>query len=323
MDDKIKKLISESVKKYGDCIVDPSKRVACDAISTGSLKIDIATGIGGVPRGRITEIYGPESSGKTTLCLHTIANAQRNGGVAAYIDAEHALDSTYAKALGVNMDELVVAQPDTAEQTLDLVKDFLQSGLFTFVFVDSVPAMVPKCVLEASMEDQHMGVMARLMSKAMPILAPAAAGTNTGLLFVNQIRSTMGGPYQPTETTSGGKALKFYASMRIKTGVGAKTKDGADTTGTLIKVTVVKSKVSQPFREADPEIEFGIGFAKTREIISLATDLKIVEKAGSWYSYNNERLGQGLPNSADFLDLNLPILNEIESKVREAHGLKS
>jgi recombination protein RecA len=318
----IKTVISEARKKYGDCIVDPSSRVKCDVISTGSLKIDIATGIGGIPRGRVTEIFGRESSGKSTLCLHGMANAQAAGGLCAYFDAEHALDSTYAKNLGVDLDKLIVAQPDNAEQTLDMAKDFLESGLFSAIFIDSVAGMVPKVVLEGGMEDQHMGVMARLLSKAMPKLYVPASKANTALVFVNQIRSTMGaGPYQPQETTPGGHALRFAASLRIKMAQSTKVKDSEMVTGNLTRVTIVKNKMAQPFREADPEIEFGSGFAQSKEVIDLGKDLGFVEKSGSWYSYGGERLGQGLATAAQMLDANPEILREITAKIKVAHGL--
>ena len=315
-------VISEARKKYGDVIIDHNNVVKCDAISTNSLSVDIATGIGGIPKGRITEVSGQESSGKTTLMLQVIASAQANGDIAAYIDAEHALDGGYARNLGVDMSKLIVAQPDTAEQILSMTKDFLESGLFGIIVIDSVAAMVPKAVLEGEMEDQHMGVMARLMSKAIPKLLKPAAASNTAVVFVNQMRSTMGStPYAPQSTTTGGNALKFYCSLRLQTARTGKVKDGDLIEGNTVKVTVNKNKLAPPFTEAESEIIFGEGFNVNREILNFGIALKMIEKSGSWYSYNGDRLGQGAKAVFEFLDQNQDVKYNLASQIRQAYNI--
>lgn len=315
-------LIGSTVKKYGEVIVDRSKIVPCDVIRSGSLAVDIATGIGGIPRGRISEVSGEESSGKTTLTLHAIANAQKTG-VAAYVDAEHALDPGYARNLGVNMDELVIAQPDTAEQILGVVMDLSESGLFNLIVIDSAAAMIPRAILEGEPGDQFMAIMGRLMSQQMPKLVKIAAKSNTGIFFVNQLRSNMGasGPYGPTTTTTGGRSLKFYCSMRFQTARTGSDKDGDLITGNKTKVKVSKNKLAPPFREAETMIRFGEGYDYNFELIDIGSQLKLIDKAGSWYSYQGERIGQGKDNASAFLNANPDIKDTLDAKIREMYNI--
>jgi recombination protein RecA len=301
-----------SIMKLGD-----KACVNVDVIPTGALALDVALGVGGIPRGRIVEIYGPESSGKTTLAQHIVAECQKKGGIAAFVDAEHALDPEYARNLGVNVDELLISQPDTGEQALDITEELVRSGAVDIVVVDSVAALVPKAEIEGSMEDQQMGLQARLMSKALRKLTGIICKTNTTVIFINQLRMKIGVMYGNPETTTGGNALKYYASVRleIKRTEGLK-KDGEDY-GNHVRVRVLKNKVAPPFRQAEFDIIFGKGISKTGNILDVAVSLDIVKKAGAWFSYNDEKIGQGRDKSKEFLDANPEILKEIEGKVRE------
>ena len=290
--------------------------VNVDAIPTGALALDVALGIGGIPRGRIIEIYGPESSGKTTLAQHIVAECQKKGGIAAFVDAEHALDPEYARNLGVNIDELLISQPDTGEQALDITEELVRSGAVDIVVVDSVAALVPKAEIEGTMEDQQMGLQARLMSKALRKLTGVIGKTNTTVIFINQLRQKIGVMYGNPETTTGGNALKYYASVRmeIKRTEGLKG-DGVDV-GNLVRVRVLKNKVAPPFRTAEFDIIFGKGICKTGNILDVAVNLDVVKKAGAWFSYNDEKLGQGRDKARDYLNANPELLAEIEGLVR-------
>lgn len=290
--------------------------VNVDAIPTGALALDVALGIGGIPRGRIIEIYGPESSGKTTLAQHIVAECQQRGGIAAFVDAEHALDPEYAKNLGVNIDELLISQPDTGEQALDITEELVRSGAVDIVVVDSVAALVPKAEIEGTMEDQQMGLQARLMSKALRKLTGVIGKTNTTVIFINQLRQKIGVMYGNPETTTGGNALKYYASVRmeIKRTEGLKG-DGVDV-GNHVRVRVLKNKVAPPFRTAEFDIIFGKGICKTGNILDVAVNLDVVKKAGAWFSYNDEKLGQGRDKARDYLNANPELLSEIENIVR-------
>ena len=290
--------------------------VNVDAIPTGALALDVALCIGGIPRGRIIEIYGPESSGKTTLAQHIVAECQKKGGIAAFVDAEHALDPEYARNLGVNIDELLISQPDTGEQALDITEELVRSGAVDIVVVDSVAALVPKAEIEGTMEDQQMGLQARLMSKALRKLTGVIGKTNTTVIFINQLRQKIGVMYGNPETTTGGNALKYYASVRmeIKRTEGLKG-DGVDV-GNHVRVRVLKNKVAPPFRTAEFDIIFGKGICKTGNILDVAVNLDVVKKAGAWFSYNDEKLGQGRDKARDYLNANPELLAEIEGLVR-------
>ena len=292
-----------------------------EAISTGSLGLDIALGIGGLPKGRIIEIYGPESSGKTTLTLHVVAEAQKNGGVCAFIDAEHALDPQYAKKLGVNLDELLISQPDTGEQALEIVDTLVRSGAVTTIVVDSVAALVPKSEIEGDMGDMQMGSQARLMSQAMRKLTASIGRSNCMVIFINQIRMKIGVMFGSPETTTGGNALKFYASVRLDIRRIGAIKDRDTVIGNSTRVKVVKNKVSPPFKEVEFDIMFGEGISKLGEIVDLGVKCGVVEKSGSWYSYKDERIGQGRENAKVFLKSNPAMAAEIEEKIRAASGL--
>ena len=300
-----------SIMKLGD-----KATVNVDAIPTGSLALDIALGIGGVPRGRIIEIYGPESSGKTTLAQHIVAECQKRGGIAAFVDAEHALDPEYTKNLGVQIDDLLISQPDTGEQALDITEELVRSGAVDVVVVDSVAALVPKAEIEGSMEDQQMGLQARLMSKALRKLTGVIGKTNTTVIFINQLRMKIGVMYGNPETTTGGNALKYYASVRmeIKRVEGLKGEDGD--VGNHVRVRVLKNKVAPPFRTAEFDIIFGKGICKIGNILDVAVNLDIVKKAGAWFSFRDEKLGQGRDKAKEFLSQNPEMLSEIESLVR-------
>ena len=291
-------------------------------ISTGSLGLDIALGVGGVPRGRIVEIFGPEASGKTTLALHIMAEAQKKGGVAAFIDAEHAFDAAYARNLGVDIDNLLVSQPDTGEQALDIGETLVRSGAVDIISVDSVAALVPKAEIEGEMGDSHMGLQARLMSQAMRKLAGTISKSKTCVVFINQIRMKIGVMFGNPETTTGGTALKFYSSVRLDIRRIASIKEGDRILGSRTRVRVVKNKVAPPFREAEFDIIYGKGISKTGELIDLGVNEKILEKSGSWISYNNDRLGQGRDNAIDFLIKNQDISEEVEQKLKEKLGLE-
>ena len=311
--DKIEKDFGKgAIMKLGD-----KPAVSVETIPTGALALDVALGVGGIPRGRIIEVYGPESSGKTTLAQHIVAECQKKGGIAAFVDAEHALDPEYARNLGVNIDELLISQPDTGEQALDITEELVRSGAVDIIVVDSVAALVPKAEIEGSMEDQQMGLQARLMSKALRKLTGIIGKTNTTVIFINQLRQKIGVMYGNPETTTGGNALKYYASVRmeIKRVEGLKG-DGEDV-GNHVRVRILKNKVAPPFRTAEFDIMFGKGICKIGNILDVAVDLDIVKKAGSWFSFNDEKLGQGRDKSKEFLANNPEILNTVETLVRE------
>ena len=297
---------------------------AVDAISTGSLGLDIALGVGGVPKGRVIEIYGPESSGKTTLTLHIVAEAQKKGGTCAFVDAEHALDPIYARKLGVKIDDLLISQPDTGEQALEITDTLVRSGALDVIVVDSVAALVPKAELEGEMGDSHMGLQARLMSQALRKLTGSISRTNCTVIFINQIRQKIGVMFGNPETTTGGNALKFYASVRLDIRRIGAIKDKEEVVGNATRVKVVKNKVAPPFRIVEFEIMYGEGISKTGELIDLGIKANIVEKSGSWFSYNNQRIGQGKENAKLFLKENPAIADEIEQKIRAgAEGLSN
>ena len=295
-------------------------RVRVAAISTGAINLDAATGIGGIPRGRITEIYGPESSGKTTLCLHLVANVQRAGGVAAFVDAEHALDIEYAKRLGVDIENLLVSQPDTGEQALEIVEILVRSGAVDLVVIDSVAALVPKAELEGEMGDSHMGLQARLMSQALRKLAGAINRTNCAVVFINQLREKIGVMFGNPETTTGGKALKFYASLRLDIRRIGPVKEREAVIGSHVRVKVVKNKVAPPFKQAEFDIMFDEGISHIGLVVDIASEAGIIQKSGAWYSYGDQRIGQGRENAKLFLKDNLALLAEVELKVRESLG---
>lgn len=288
-----------------------------EAISTGSLGLDIALGIGGLPRGRIAEIYGPESSGKTTLTLQVIAECQRKGGVAAFIDAEHALDPIYAEKLGVKLDELLISQPDTGEQALEIADMLVRSGAVDVIVIDSVAALTPKAEIEGEMGDQHIGLQARLMSQALRKLTGNLKRSNTLAIFINQIRMKIGVMFGSPETTTGGNALKFYASVRLDIRRTGSIKKGEEVLGSETRVKVVKNKVAPPFKQADFEILYGQGISRLGEVVELAVKLELIEKSGAWYSYQGNRVGQGKDNARQFLMDNPKIAEELEAKIRE------
>jgi recombination protein RecA len=292
-----------------------------EAISTGSLGLDIALGIGGLPKGRIIEIYGPESSGKTTLTLHVVAEAQKSGGVCAFVDAEHALDPQYAKKLGVNLDELLISQPDTGEQALEIVDTLVRSGAVSCVVVDSVAALTPKSELEGDMGDSSVGVHARLMSQAMRKLTGSISRSNCMVIFINQIRMKIGVMFGSPETTTGGNALKFYASVRLDIRRIGAIKDRDEVVGNTTKVKVVKNKVAPPFKEVEFDIMYGEGISKTGELLDLGVKAGVVEKSGSWFSCGDERIGQGRENAKQFLKDNPATARSIEDRIRASHGL--
>lgn len=292
-----------------------------DTISTGSLSLDIAIGIGGIPKGRMTEIYGPESSGKTTLALHCIAEAQKAGGNAAFIDAEHALDIGYAKNLGVNINDLLVSQPGSGEEALEITETLVRSNALDIIVIDSVAALTPKSEIEGNMGDSQMGVQARLMSQALRKLTGAVSKSNIAVVFINQIRMKIGVVFGNPETTSGGRALKFYTSLRLEIRRVTSIKDGADVLGNRTRVKVVKNKVAPPFKKTEFDIMYGKGISYTGDVLDLAVTLDIIDKSGSWFSYGKERIGQGRENTKTFLDENKDILNEIANEVKSALGL--
>ena len=291
-----------------------------EAISTGSLGIDIALGIGGMPKGRIVEIYGPESSGKTTLALSVVAQAQKKGGTCAFIDAEHALDPSYAKKIGVDVENLLISQPDSGEQALEIADTLVRSGAIDVLVVDSVAALVPKAELEGEMGDSHMGLQARLMSQALRKLTSTVARSNTLIIFINQIRMKIGVMFGNPETTTGGNALKFYASVRMDIRRVGAIKDKDEVIGSQTRVKIVKNKVAPPFKTVDVDIMYGEGISKTGELIDLGVKSGIIEKAGAWFSYNGDKIGQGRENAKNFLKQNPQIADEIESKIRADAG---
>ena len=288
-----------------------------DVIPTGSIALDMALGIGGIPRGRVVEIYGPESSGKTTLSLHIIAEAQKQNGEVAFIDAEHALDPVYAARLGVNVDRLIVSQPDTGEDALQIAETLARSGAIDIIVIDSVAALVPKSEIEGEMGDSHVGAQARLMSQALRKLSGVASKTNTTIFFINQLRLKIGVMYGNPETTTGGWALKFYSSIRLEIRKGEAIKSGSEVVGNKTRVKVVKNKMAPPFKECIFDIMYGEGISHTGEVLDLAAELDIIKKGGAWYSYNNEKIGQGRDNAKDFLEQHPDILNEVEYRVRK------
>ena len=288
-----------------------------DVISTGSISLDLATGVGGYPRGRIIEIYGPESSGKTTLTLHAIAEAQKAGGKAAFIDAEHALDPVYAKNLGVDVDELLVSQPDTGEQALEICEMLARSGAIDLIVIDSVAALVPKAEIQGEMGDSHVGLQARLMSQALRKIAGTVNKTNTCVIFINQLREKIGVMFGNPETTTGGRALKFYASMRLDVRKIETLKRGDEMLGNRTRVKIVKNKVAPPFKKSEFDIMYGTGISLAGDVLDTAVEAKIVDKAGSWYSYNGERIGQGRENVKDYLQSHEEMLEEIRKKVMD------
>ncbi len=327
MDDKKKALdlaISQIEKQFGKGSImklGEASKLDLDYISTGSLDLDIAIGIGGVPRGRIIEIYGPESSGKTTIALHVIAEAQKEGGIAAFIDAEHALDPNYAKKLGVDIDNLIISQPDTGEQALEITEALIRSGAIDVVVIDSVAALVPKAEIEGEMGDSHIGLQARLMSQALRKLAGAISKSNATCIFINQLREKVGVMFGNPETTSGGRALKFYASIRLDVRKIDSIKQGEEILGNRTRVKVVKNKVAPPFKQAEFDIMYGEGISKEGSIVDAGVNAGIINKAGSWFSYNDIKLGQGRENAKEFLRQNPEIYQEIEDTVRKKYGL--
>jgi recombination protein RecA len=297
------------------------ERAPVETISTGSIALDVALGIGGLPRGRIVEIYGPESSGKTTLTLHAIANAQKNGGIAAFIDAEHALDPEYAKKLGVDIDALLVSQPDTGEQALEIADMLVRSGSIDLIVIDSVAALVPRAEIEGEMGDTHVGLQARLMSQALRKLTGGLSQTNTTMIFINQLREKIGVFFGSPETTAGGKALKFYASVRLDIRRIETLKDGTEAVGNRTRVKVVKNKMAPPFKQAEFDIIYGIGISREGSLIDFGVEHLIVKKSGAWYTYEGDQLGQGKENSRNFLLKNPDIANEIETRILTKLGI--
>lgn len=290
-------------------------------ISSGALALDIALGVGGYPRGRVIEIYGPESSGKTTVALHAIAEVQKSGGQAAFIDAEHALDPLYAQKLGVNIDELLLSQPDTGEQALEIAEALVRSGAVEIIVIDSVAALVPKAEIEGEMGDSHVGLQARLMSQALRKLSGAINKSKTIAIFINQIREKVGVMFGNPEVTPGGRALKFYSSIRLEVRRAEAIKQGNDMVGNRTKIKVVKNKVASPFKQADVDIMYGEGISREGSVLDIGSDLDIVQKSGAWYSFNEERVGQGRENAKQFLKENPAVCLEIENKIREHHEL--
>lgn len=305
-----------SVMKLGD-----AKGMAIDVIPTGSIGLDIAIGIGGLPKGRIVEIYGPESSGKTTVTLHAVAEAQKKGGIAAFIDAEHALDPIYAKALGVDVENLIVSQPDTGEQALEIAEALIRSGAIDIIVVDSVAALVPKAEIEGDMGDSHIGLQARLMSQALRKLTGSIKKSNCVAIFINQLREKVGVMFGSPETTTGGRALKFYSSVRLDVRKIDTIKQGDKIMGSRTRVKVVKNKVAPPFKQCEFDIMYGEGISKVGDLLDIAADIDIIKKSGAWYSYNETRLGQGRENVKKFLEDNKDLTEEVEGLVRKYYKL--
>jgi recombination protein RecA len=326
-DDKKRALdlaLSQIEKQYGKGAImklGAEDKVDVPAISTGSLGLDIALGVGGLPRGRVIEIFGPEASGKTTMTLHCIAEAQKAGGVAAFIDAEHALDVTYAKKLGVQADDLLVSQPDTGEQALEIAETLVRSGAVDLIVVDSVAALTPRAEIEGEMGDAHMGLQARLMSQALRKLTAAIAKSLTTVIFINQIRMKLGVMFGNPETTTGGNALKFYSSVRLDIRRIESIKEGQDVMGSRVRVKVVKNKMAPPFRQAEFDIMFAEGISKTGELVDMGVEKKLIDKSGAWYSYKGERIGQGRDAVRDFMKSNTAMAREVEMKLRELAGV--
>ncbi|MDR2867766.1 MAG: recombinase RecA [Acholeplasmatales bacterium] len=314
----LKNVLKDIEKQFGKgaiMLLGEKSDLKVETISSGSYLLDLAMGVGGYPRGRIVEIFGPESSGKTTISLHAIAEAQKAGGLVAFIDAEHALDPHYAKALGVNLDDLVLSQPDSGEQALEIVEKLVRSGGFDLVVIDSVAALVPQAEIDGEMGDAHIGILARLMSQAMRKLSGVISKTNTVVIFINQIREKVGVMFGNPETTTGGRALKFYSSIRLEIRKGEQIKNNTDLIGTKATIKVVKNKVAPPFKSASVDLIFGKGISKEGELVDLASEYKIIDRSGSWYAYNGEKIGQGREASKEYLISNPKIFHEIEEKL--------
>ena len=329
-EEKLKALdaaIAKLEKEYGKGAVmklgDPASQMNVETIPTGSLSLDIALGLGGIPKGRVIEIYGPESSGKTTVTLHMIAEVQKNGGIAGFIDAEHALDPVYAKNIGVDIDNLYISQPDNGEQALEITETMVRSGAVDIVIVDSVAALVPKAEIDGDMGDSHVGLQARLMSQALRKLTAVISRTNCIVIFINQLREKVGVMFGNPETTTGGRALKFYSSVRLDVRRTESLKQSGEVIGNHVRVKVVKNKIAPPFKEAEFDIMFGKGISREGDVLDLAADANIVEKSGSWYAYKGAKIGQGRENAKQYLAQNPLICEEIENQVRELHGLEA
>lgn len=327
-DEKLRALdaaLGQIEKQYGKGAVmrlgDPSAQMNVETIPTGSLSLDLALGLGGIPKGRIIEIYGPESSGKTTVTLHMIAEVQKRGGIAGFIDAEHALDPVYAKNIGVDINNLYISQPDNGEQALEITETMVRSGAIDIVVVDSVAALVPKAEIDGDMGDAHMGLQARLMSQALRKLTAVISKSNCTVVFINQLREKLGVMFGNPETTTGGRALKFYASVRLDVRRVESLKQNGEVIGNRTKIKVVKNKVSPPFKEAEFDIMFGEGISHAGDVLDLAVDEDIINKSGAWFAYEGNKIGQGRENARQFLKDNPNVLAEIEAKVRAAHGL--
>lgn len=327
-EEKLKALdaaLGQIEKQYGKGTVmrlgDPSARMNVETIPTGSLSLDIALGLGGIPKGRIIEIYGPESSGKTTVTLHMIAEVQKRGGIAGFIDAEHALDPVYAKNIGVNIDDLYISQPDNGEQAMEITETMVRSGAMDIVVVDSVAALVPKAEIDGDMGDNHVGLQARLMSQALRKLTAVISKSNCTVVFINQLREKIGVMFGNPETTTGGRALKFYASVRLDVRRIESLKQGGEVIGNRTRVKVVKNKVAPPFKEAEFDIMFGEGISTVGDILDLAASINIVNKSGAWYAYNGDKIGQGRENAKQYLKDNPQVCDEIEEKIREHFNL--
>lgn len=327
-DDKLKALdaaLTQIEKAYGKGSVmklgDSGVNMNIETIPTGSLSLDIALGLGGVPRGRIVEVYGPESSGKTTVALHMVAEVQKRGGIAGFIDAEHALDPVYAKAIGVDIDNLYISQPDNGEQALEITETMVRSGAVDIVIVDSVAALVPKAEIEGDMGDSHVGLQARLMSQALRKLTSVISKSNCIVIFINQLREKVGVMFGNPETTTGGRALKFYSSVRLDVRRTETLKQGGEAIGSRVRVKVVKNKIAPPFKEAEFDIMFGKGISKEGDVLDLATSIELVNKSGAWYAYNGEKIGQGRENAKNYLTEHPEVMEELEAKVRAHYGL--
>ena len=327
-DDKLKALdaaIAKLEKDFGKGAVmklgDAAANVSVETVPTGSLSLDIALGLGGVPKGRIIEIYGPESSGKTTVALHMIAEVQKRGGIAGFIDAEHALDPVYAKNIGVDIDELYISQPDSGDQALEITETLVRSGAMDIIVVDSVAALVPRQEIEGDMGDSHVGLQARLMSQALRKLTPVISKSNCVVIFINQLREKVGVMFGNPETTTGGRALKFYASIRMDVRRTETLKQGGEMVGNRTRIKVVKNKIAPPFKEAEFDIMFGKGISKEGDILDLAAGLDIINKSGAWYAYNGDKIGQGRENAKTYLSTHPEVMEEIETKVRAHYKL--
>ena len=327
-EDKIKALeaaISNIERSYGKGAImklgDPSASLNVETIPTGSISLDVALGMGGVPKGRIIEIYGPESSGKTTVALHMVAEVQKRGGIAGFIDAEHALDPAYAKNIGVDIDNLYISQTDNGEQALEITETMVRSGAVDIIIVDSVAALVPKAEIDGDMGDSHVGLQARLMSQALRKLTAVISKTNCVVIFINQLREKVGVMFGNPETTTGGRALKFYSSIRLDVRKTETLKAGGEVVGNRTRIKVVKNKIAPPFKEAEFDIMFGQGISREGDILDLAVNVSIVDKSGAWFAYNNAKIGQGRENAKQYLRDNPAVMAEIEKKVREHYGL--